>query len=163
RRRRRRPSRSWRGPDKPRGGPGRRRWPPPRRSRSPRTGPPRLATPPGAPPAPPPSPSLPTGRAASASLVSPPPRPPPPPPLPPSAALTLRGTASGNDPAAGPVARVVSPDGIKLVVDQPQAFTVTGVDAFGNSLGDLTAVAVFSIDPEGSCVGNVCTLTKPGN
>jgi hypothetical protein len=77
--------------------------------------------------------------------------------------LNLRGTASVNVTAAGPVALVVSPDGIKLVVDQPQAFTVTGVDAFGNSLGDLTAVAVFSIDPEGSCVGNVCTLTKPGN
>jgi hypothetical protein len=57
---------------------------------------------------------------------------------------------------------VVSPDGIKVTVDQPQAFTATGVDAFGNTLGDVTADAVFTIEPEGSCTANVCTLTKPG-
>jgi hypothetical protein len=74
----------------------------------------------------------------------------------------LSGTTNVEVTAAGMGTLVVSPNDIKVVVGQPQAFTATAYDAFGNPLGDVTGTAVFTIDPEGSCVANVCTLTKPG-
>ena len=40
-----------------------------------------------------------------------------------------------------------------------QAYTVEGFDAAGNSLGDVTSSATFSIGPDGSCSLNQCTAT----
>jgi hypothetical protein len=43
-----------------------------------------------------------------------------------------------------------------------QAYTAAGRDAFGNALGDVTSSAAFSIGPDGSCAGAVCSPTAPG-
>ena len=43
-----------------------------------------------------------------------------------------------------------------------QAYSVTGFDAAGNSLGDLTATSSFSIGPDGSCAGTTCRATIGG-
>lgn len=45
---------------------------------------------------------------------------------------------------------------------QSQTYTATGVDAYGNSLGELTAATVFSIG-DGSCIGATCTATSVGD
>jgi len=42
------------------------------------------------------------------------------------------------------------------------AYTAFGADAYGNTLGNLTAETHFSIDSPGSCAGRICTATKVG-
>ncbi len=44
-----------------------------------------------------------------------------------------------------------------------QAFTVEGFDAVGNSLGDLTADALFTISPNGRCDLNACRSGTTGS
>src|SRR5205823_431347 len=41
-------------------------------------------------------------------------------------------------------------------------YAAEGFDAFGNSVGDVTASTVFSIAPNGSCSANVCTASSAG-
>src|SRR5207244_3534110 len=41
-------------------------------------------------------------------------------------------------------------------------FTVTGLDSFGNTTGDLTGRATFTVTPDGSCTGGACTVTVAG-
>jgi hypothetical protein len=43
-----------------------------------------------------------------------------------------------------------------------QAYAVAARDAFGNSLGDVTSSAAFSIAPDGSCAAAVCSPAAPG-
>jgi hypothetical protein len=43
------------------------------------------------------------------------------------------------------------------------AYTAAGVDAFGNPVGDLTSATIFSIAPDGSCTGAVCSASTPGS
>jgi calcineurin-like phosphoesterase family protein/Big-like domain-containing protein len=44
----------------------------------------------------------------------------------------------------------------------PQTYTATGLDAYGNSLGTVTASTTFTIAPDGSCNGASCTAQAPG-
>jgi hypothetical protein len=42
-------------------------------------------------------------------------------------------------------------------IASPATISVTGFDAYGNSLGDVTTASTLSIGPDGSCSGNLCT------
>jgi hypothetical protein len=42
-------------------------------------------------------------------------------------------------------------------------YAVSASDAYGNSLGDVSDAATFSISPDGSCTGADCTATKAGS
>src|SRR5829696_7316042 len=57
---------------------------------------------------------------------------------------------------------VLSPAGASIRAGTSQAYTATGYDAAGHSLGDLTAQTSFSIGPEGSCTGASCSGTQRG-
>jgi hypothetical protein len=57
---------------------------------------------------------------------------------------------------------VISPASATIVAGGSQAYTAEGFDASNNSLGDVTASTTFSIAPDGSCTGNVCTATVAG-
>jgi len=50
-----------------------------------------------------------------------------------------------------------------IVSGGSQSYTATGVDAWGNPAGNITPTTTFSIAPDGSCTGAVCTATAPGN
>jgi hypothetical protein len=41
-------------------------------------------------------------------------------------------------------------------------YRVLGFDRYGNAVGDVTAVATFSVAPEGSCTREQCTARRPG-
>jgi hypothetical protein len=43
-----------------------------------------------------------------------------------------------------------------------QGYTAAGLDAYNNSLGDMTGQTVFGIAPDGSCVGATCTANAAG-
>jgi parallel beta-helix repeat protein len=57
---------------------------------------------------------------------------------------------------------VISPASATISAGGSQAYTATGFDSAGNSLGDVTASTSFSIAPEGICSGNVCTANAGG-
>lgn len=57
---------------------------------------------------------------------------------------------------------VVRPASATIEPGGSQAYTVEGVDRFGNSRGDVTASATLSIAPEGSCANASCTASEPG-
>ncbi|HVL89167.1 MAG TPA: S8 family serine peptidase [Actinomycetota bacterium] len=64
----------------------------------------------------------------------------------------------------GPLASLaLSPAATTVVLGNGQAYTAQGRDAFGNSLGDLTAGTTFAIFPDGSCNANVCTPARLGD
>lgn len=56
----------------------------------------------------------------------------------------------------------LSPADAAIVAGDSQAYTAEGLDAFGNSLGDVTGATTFSIAPNGSCLGAVCSATIAG-
>jgi N-acetylneuraminic acid mutarotase len=56
----------------------------------------------------------------------------------------------------------ISPANTTITAGGSQAYTATGVDSHGNSLGDLTASTAFSIAPDGSCTFATCTASKIG-
>src|SRR5207247_2707961 len=56
---------------------------------------------------------------------------------------------------------VISPSSGSIVAGGSQAYTAQGFDTNGNSF-DVTASTIFSISPDGSCTGNVCTATAVG-
>lgn len=58
---------------------------------------------------------------------------------------------------------VLLPAETTVVLGNSQTYTAQGRDAFGNSLGDLTAGTNFSIVPNGSCSGAVCTPAAVGD
>jgi parallel beta-helix repeat protein len=55
----------------------------------------------------------------------------------------------------------ISPSSASIVAGGSQAFTAQGFDAAGNSF-DVTASTTFSVAPDGSCSGNVCTASTAG-
>jgi hypothetical protein len=58
----------------------------------------------------------------------------------------------------GPLARLVlTPASVTVHVGLRQAYTVTGYDAYGNPIGDVTGQTTFTIDGGGSCHVNSCT------
>ena len=57
---------------------------------------------------------------------------------------------------------VLSPSTAAVATGTAQAYTATGVDQSGNSLGDVTASTTFTIAPDGSCTGASCTATTSG-
>ncbi|MBG6108866.1 putative Ig domain-containing protein [Frigoribacterium sp. CG_9.8] len=64
---------------------------------------------------------------------------------------------------AGEFAAVtVTPAGGTVAAGGTQAFTATGADQYGNTLGDVTSATTFTITPDGSCSTNTCTATFPG-
>src|ERR671934_136807 len=58
---------------------------------------------------------------------------------------------------------VISPATATITAGGSQSYTAQGFDAANNSLGDVTASTTFSIGPNGSCTGNVCTATVAGS
>lgn len=87
---------------------------------------------------------------------------------------TLTDVASLSVVAGDPGSIEITPDSSTGTAGEPQTFTVEAFDAFGNSTGDVTEAATFSIDmveaeataDEGegaSCTGNVCTAYQTGD
>jgi hypothetical protein len=84
-------------------------------------------------------------------------------------AHTVTGTDAGKtgtaslDVTAGAVDHIViSPASATISAGGSKSYTAEGFDALNNSLGDVTASTTFSIAPNGSCTGNVCTATVTG-
>jgi peptidoglycan/xylan/chitin deacetylase (PgdA/CDA1 family) len=57
---------------------------------------------------------------------------------------------------------VLAPETATITAGESQTYKAEGFDAVGNDLGDMTAQASFSIDPNGSCEGASCTATVAG-
>lgn len=57
---------------------------------------------------------------------------------------------------------LISPASATIVAGASQVYTAEGFDAAGRSLGDVTAATTFTIAPDGSCSGNLCTATAAG-
>jgi len=73
------------------------------------------------------------------------------------------GTATLQVNSAGTLDHIViSPASATIAAGGSQTYTAQGFDSSNNSLGDVTASTVFSIAPDGSCSGNVCTATVGG-
>jgi parallel beta-helix repeat protein len=86
-----------------------------------------------------------------------------------SGAHTVTGTKSGKSGTAslqvgaGSLDHIViSPSSATISAGSSQAYTAQGFDASNNSLGDVTASTAFSIAPEGSCTGAVCSANTGG-
>jgi outer membrane protein assembly factor BamB len=56
----------------------------------------------------------------------------------------------------------LSPAASSITAGGSQTYTATGYDAAGNSLGDMTTSTTFTISPDGSCSGAICTATVAG-
>lgn len=57
---------------------------------------------------------------------------------------------------------VLSPTGATIPAGSSQTYSAAGFDSSNSSLGDVTASTTFSIAPDGSCTGAVCTASIPG-
>ncbi|MFL5925861.1 MAG: right-handed parallel beta-helix repeat-containing protein, partial [Gaiellaceae bacterium] len=57
---------------------------------------------------------------------------------------------------------VISPPSATMSAGDSQSYTAEGFDSAGNSLGDFTLGTTFTISPDGSCSGNVCSATAAG-
>jgi hypothetical protein len=87
-----------------------------------------------------------------------------------SGAHTVTGTSGGKTGTASLQVNasstldhiVISPSTATITAGASQTYTARGFDASNNSLGDVTANTTFSITPNGSCTGNVCTATTAG-
>jgi parallel beta-helix repeat protein len=74
------------------------------------------------------------------------------------------GTASLQVTASGVLDHIViSPSSATIGAGGSRSYTAQGFDSSNNSLGDVTAGTTFSIAPDGSCSGNVCTATVAGS
>jgi len=87
-----------------------------------------------------------------------------------SGAHTVTGTSGGKTGSASLQVNtggldhvVISPGSATIGAGAPQSYTAQGFDSSNNSLGDVTSGTVFSISPNGSCAGNVCTATIAGS
>ena len=77
-----------------------------------------------------------------------------------NASLTATATLTVT---AGALASItISPAAASIAAGDSQTYTASGLDAYGNSLGDVTSSTVFTITPDGSCTGAVCTASVPG-
>ena len=84
-----------------------------------------------------------------------------------TASLTSAGvpTNLGTTPITfvGPMTRIaVSPAVAVVGTGVSQGFAVEGFDAYGQSLGDKTAAATFTITPSATCTANSCKATTVG-
>jgi len=83
----------------------------------------------------------------------------------PAAASPAAGAPGGSGRSAGSPQLhrlVLSPAQASIRAGASQAYTATGYDAAGRSLGDLTDRTSFSIRPDGSCAAASCTATSRG-
>jgi hypothetical protein len=63
----------------------------------------------------------------------------------------------------GPLASlIISPASSWIATGSTQTYTVLGLDAFGNPLGNLTGGTKFNISPDGSCGRSFCTASVNG-
>ena len=63
----------------------------------------------------------------------------------------------------GPLASlVITPASSTIATGGTQTYTVQGLDAFGNPLGNVTGGTRFTITPDGSCGHSVCTASVNG-
>ncbi len=84
---------------------------------------------------------------------------------------TVTGTSSGKTGTASLEVTanatldhiVISPASATISAGGSQAYSAEGFDASNNSLGDVTSSTTFSIAPDGSCTGNVCTASTAGS
>jgi parallel beta-helix repeat protein len=58
---------------------------------------------------------------------------------------------------------VISPSSATIAAGSTQSYTAQSFDSSGNPIGDVTSSTRFSISPDGSCAGNVCTATTVGS
>jgi N,N-dimethylformamidase beta subunit-like protein len=64
----------------------------------------------------------------------------------------------------GPLASLaLTPSSSSITAGGSQGYTAAGSDQYGNSLGDLTASTTFTIAPNGSCTGAICTAIVAGS
>ncbi len=57
----------------------------------------------------------------------------------------------------------LAPPTTSISLGNSQTYDATATDFFGNSVGDVTSQLTFTISPDGSCVGAVCTPTATGS
>ena len=57
----------------------------------------------------------------------------------------------------------ISPSSSTITTDGTQSYTAEGLDAYGNTLGDVTLSTAFSISGSGACVGSACGSAAPGD
>jgi len=63
----------------------------------------------------------------------------------------------------GPLDHIVlSPASATIAAGESQTYAASGYDASGTSLGVVTAGTTFSISPNGSCIGAICSATEAG-
>jgi hypothetical protein len=84
-------------------------------------------------------------------------------------AHTVTGTSAGKtgtaslQVGAGTLDHIViSPSSATISAGGSQAYTAEGFDGSNNSLGDVTSFTTFTIAPNGSCTGSVCTANVGG-
>jgi hypothetical protein len=64
----------------------------------------------------------------------------------------------------GPLFNIaLSPASTSISLSNSQTYDATGTDFFGNSVGDVTSQLTFTISPDGSCTGPVCTPAATGS
>ena len=64
----------------------------------------------------------------------------------------------------GPVAALaLTPASASIQTGQTQSYQATGSDAYGNTLGDVTAQTIFGIDGTGTCDDAACGSSDPGS
>ena len=74
----------------------------------------------------------------------------------------LEATATLDVVPGPPAAVSVSPEAVTVEPGVPTTFTAEAFDAHGNSRGDATAGAAWSIAPTGTCSGSTCTPAQGG-
>jgi adhesin/invasin len=79
------------------------------------------------------------------------------------AATSAAGAATLTERPGPPVQLTLSPASARIATGAPMRYTASGVDAFGNGVGDVTTATTFSIAPDGSCSGAVCTAGVLGS
>lgn len=68
-----------------------------------------------------------------------------------------------GSPSAGFDHIVISPSNATIRPGGSQIYAAEAFDTRGKSMGSVTANTSFSIAPNGSCTGNACTATQPGD
>jgi outer membrane protein assembly factor BamB len=72
-----------------------------------------------------------------------------------TATLTVQGAALDHI--------TLTPANATILAGGSQTYVVNGFDSYGNNLGDMTAIAAFTITPDGTCNAGSCSATVVGN
>jgi hypothetical protein len=76
---------------------------------------------------------------------------------------SLQATAVTNTWTVGPLDHItIAPAAATIPAGGSQPYTAEAFDLFGNSRGDITGSATFSITPDGSCAGATCGAAVSG-